>query len=123
MAISQNPIRTTILYGLICGLSFIPVNFGLNYIHTGPRTLCLTLFLFVAGYCVLLARRNEKPLTTVAFPLLLLFLAVFISDSMVIFFLLALIVISWIRSEICFRNPGGVRLAVELSICIESTII
>lgn len=123
MAISQYPTRTTILYGLICGFSFIPVNFALNYINTGAHALSLHLFLFVAGYTVLLSRWSRKPVPAGAFPLLLLFLTVFLANSMIAFFLLALVVLSWIRSAICFRNRGGSRLAVELLICIVAGVV
>ena len=123
MAISQNPIRTTVLYGIICGFSFIPVIAALSYVHTGLRAPCLILFLFVAGYAVLLSRWSGKPVLAGAFPLLLLFLAVFLTDSMVAFFLLALVVISWVRSGICFQDRGGRRLVVELSSCIVAGIL
>ncbi len=114
MTISQNPIRTTIFYGLICGLSFIPVYLALNYMLAGPSATCLALCLFGAGYSLLLSRWSGKPIPTIIFPLLLLFMTVFLVDSIAAFFLLSLVVISWIRSGICFRNPAGIRLAVEL---------
>lgn len=123
MKILQNPIRTTILYGLICGFTFIPVSFAFNYMFMGSRGIFLTIFLFVAGYTLFLSRWSRKPVLTSAFPLLLLFLAVFLADSPVVFYLLALVVISWIRSAICFRNSFGSRLAVESLICIAAGVV
>jgi len=39
------------------------------------------------------------------------------------FFLLALIVISWVRSGICFQKPGAIQLTAELLLCILGGIL
>ena len=44
-------------------------------------------------------------------------------DSMVLFFLLALIVMAWIRSGICYQKPGAMRLAVELLLCFLGAVL
>ena len=118
MEISQHPIRTTIFLGLICGLSFIPVNLALNYVLDGPRAAYLTLWLYAAGYSLLLSRWRKKPFLSGGFPLLLLFVASFLINSIAAFYLLSLVVISWIRSGIYFRNPCRVKLVVELLLCV-----
>ena len=48
------------------------------------------------------------------FPLMLLFLAIFLVESTTSFFLLALVVIGWIRSGICFRKRAAIRLIAEV---------
>ena len=112
MVISQHPIRTTIFFGLICGLSFIPANLALSYLLHGASVINLTLWLYAAGYALLLSRWSKKPILSAGFPLLLLFVTSFLVDSITAFYLLSLVVISWIRTAICFRNSGGVKLVV-----------
>ena len=118
MIISQHPIRTTLFFGLICGLSFIPVNLTLNYVLPGPRVIYLTLWLYAAGYSLLLSRWSKKPILSSGFPLLLLFVTSFLVDSIAALYLLSLVVISWIRSGLCFRNPCRIKLVVELLLCV-----
>jgi len=118
MIISQHPIRKTIIFGLICGLSFIPANLALNFLLPGPNATYLTLWLYAAGYSLLLSRWSKKPVLSGGFPLLLLLVTSFLVNSVAAFYLLSLVVISWIRSGICFRNPGGIKLVVELLLCV-----
>ncbi len=118
MITSQHPIRTTLFFGLICGLSFIPFNIALGYLLPGSRPMCLTLWLSVAGYSLLLSRWRKKPILSSGFPLLLLFVMSFLVSSLAAYYLLCLVVLSWIRSEICFPNPEGRKLIVELLLCI-----
>ena len=117
MLISQHPIRTTIFFGLISGLSFIPTNIALSYLLHGASVINLTLWLYAAGYALLLSRWSKKPVLSAGFPLLLLFVTSFLVDSIAAFYLLSLVVISWISTAICFQNAGGVKLVVELLFC------
>ncbi len=118
MKISKNTIRTTLIFGLICGLVFIPANLALNYVLPGPSAIYLTLWLYTAGYSLLLGRWSKKPLLYSAFPLLLLLVTSFLVDSITAFYLLSLVITSWIRSGIYYRNPCWIRLVVELLICV-----
>jgi hypothetical protein len=118
MIISQHPIRTTLFFGLICGLSFIPANLALNYVLPGQSGIYLTLWLYAAGYSLLLSRWSKNPFLSSGFPLLLLFVTSFLVDSIASFYLLSLVVISWIRSGICFRNPCRIKMVVELLLCV-----
>ena len=122
MVISQHPIRTTLFFGLICGLFFIPANLALNYLVNGPSVINLTLWLCVSGYSLLLCRWRKQPLLSAGFPLLLLLVTSFLVDSIPAFYFLSLVVISWIRSEICFQNPGAITRLVELLLCILGVI-
>ena len=119
----KHPIRKTIFYGLACGLSFVPLSFTLNALISWPSAVGLTLWLFIAGYAVLLNLWSNKIQISTAFPLLLLLPAIFLIDAMVLFFLLALIVIAWIRSGICFQKPGALGLAVELLLCFIGAVL
>ena len=118
MVISLHPVRTTIVFGLICGLSFIPANLALNYLLPGQNVNCLILWLYAAGYSLLLSRCSKRPFVCSGFPLLFLFVMSFMVNSIAAFYLLSLVVISWIRSGICFRNPCGIKLVVELLLCV-----
>ena len=118
MVISQHPIRTTIFFGLLSGLSFIPANLALNLVLHGPSVFNLILWLYAAGYSLLLSRWSNKPILSSGFPLLLLFVTSFLVDSIAAFYLLSLVAISWIRSGICFQNPCGIKMVVELLLCV-----
>ena len=48
------------------------------------------------------------------FPLLILLPAIFLNNSVVLFFILALIAAGWIRSGICYPKTGAKGIAVEL---------
>jgi len=119
----KHPIRKTIIYGLLCGLSFVPIVLTLGTVMTWSSAFCLALWLFISGYAILLSRWSNTALISIVFPLLLLVPTIFLVNSSVLFFLLALIVISWVRSGICFQKPGAIRLAVELLLCILGGIL
>jgi len=115
----KHPIRNTILYGLVCGLSFIPLSLMLSAFLPWPQAFCLTLWLFLAGYAILLNIWGKKIQISTVFPLLLLLPAILLIDSIVLFFILALMITSWIRSGICFQKPGARGIAVELLLCFS----
>jgi hypothetical protein len=83
----------------------------------------LTIWLFLAGYAFLLSRLSKKSFLAVVFPLLLLFMAIFIVESVTYFFLFALAIISWIRSGICFQKPVGIRLMMEILLSFAGGIL
>ena len=119
---SQHPIRATILFGLICGLSFIPANLVLNVVLDGPNVICLTLWLYAAGYSLLMSHWRKQSNQSIVFPLLLLFVLSFQVDSIASFFLIFFVVIGWVRSGICFRVPCGKKLLVELLLFVLGAI-
>ena len=123
MKILKHPIRNTIFYGLFCGLSFVPLSLTLNAFISWSSAICLTLLLFLAGYTILLNLWGNKFQISTVFPLLLLIPAIFLTDAITVFFILALMVISWIRSGICFQKPGVSGLAVELLLCFLGAIL
>ena len=114
MNVSKHPIRNTIFYGIVCGLFFVPLSLFLNAFIMWPGAVGLTLWLFIVGYAFLLSHWGNKRFRSTVFPLLILVPTFFLSDSMVLFFILALIIIGWIRSGICYQRPGVMGLAVEL---------
>jgi hypothetical protein len=119
----KHQIPKTLAYGLVCGLSFVPLSLTLNAFFVWSSAVCLTLWLFLAGYAILLSHWRKKAIIASVFPLLLLVPTIFLSDSMVLFFILALMVISWIRSGICYQRPGVMGLAVELLLCFLGAVL
>lgn len=113
MKIMKCPVAATIGFGLICGLSFIPLCLGLNVIVSRPNAFCLTIWLFAAGYSILLKSWSSQQSSAIVFPMLVLLLTVFLVDSTAAFFLLMLAVTGWIRSGICFPEKRGLKLAIE----------
>jgi len=117
MKILQRPVLTTILFGLVCGISFIPLNLVFATIFFGPGAICLTLWLFTAGYALLLCRWSQRKLISVSYPLLFLFFTVLLVQSPGVFFFQALLILSWIRSGICFPEHRGIKFGVEMLLC------
>jgi hypothetical protein len=120
---SKHPIRNTIFYGLVCGLAFMPVALTLNTLIPWSRAVGLTLWVFIAGYALLLNSGGKKFQISTVFPLLLLLAVIFLTRSMVLFFISALIVSSWIRSGICYPKSGVKVLAVELMLCLIGAVL
>jgi len=119
MKILQRPVLTTVFFGFFCGISFIPLNLVLNTLFFRSHAICLSLWLFTAGYAILLCRWSRQKLMSVSYPVLFLFLTVFLVQSIDAFYFLALAVISWIRSGLCYQEHGRrIRLVVELLICV-----
>ena len=110
----KHPIRYTMFYGLICGLSFVPLSLVLNAFIPWSQALCLLLWFFLTVYALVLNFWCQKFQISTAFPLLLLLPVIFMIDSLILFFILALIVTSWIRSGICYQESGVRGLAMEL---------
>ena len=123
MKLIKHPIRNTIIYGLTCGLSFIPLSLMLNAFLPWPQAFCLTLWLFLAGYALLLNLWGNKIYLSTAFPLLLLLPVIFLIDSITLFFILALMVAGWIRSGICYQKPGVKGITVELLLCLLGAVL
>ena len=118
MKISRRPMIATILYGLMCGVVFIPVSVVLSYMISWPEAFRLTIWSYVALYGLLLTRWGKRNPISIVFPLLTLFIFVFWGNSTSAFLLLALGILSWIRSGICFRKPLVQMLGVELLVSI-----
>ena len=114
MKTSHRPIRSTIFLGLICGLSFIPLNLALGHMFSASHAICGTFWLFLAAYSFMLSRWSRGAPLVCVFPLILLFAAIFLVDAINSFFIFALAVIGWIRSGICLQKFGGRGLMTEL---------
>jgi len=111
------PIRSTIIWGVVGGLFYIPLCAAFNLFVSWPVGLQLTLWALLAGYGVFLTRWSAVPLRSIGLPLLLLFTAVIFIRSTPVFLFLAFAMLGWIRSGICFKKkPVVKRLAVEVAL-------
>jgi len=111
---SNRPVRTTIFFGLICGLVFLAS--GLFFERTVFWSIFfrLSLFAFLSAYAFMLASWSGKKRISVIFPLLFLFVFNFAQNSNSAFLLLCLGILSWIRSGICFQNAFSKSLGAEI---------
>jgi hypothetical protein len=118
MDAGMRPFRTTLIFGGICGLVWIPLEWLFGAPGFRPFFFRLAVFGCVAVYALLLARWGNKRRRAVLFPLLLLFLFLFSNGSTGAFLLLALGLLSWIRSGICFEHTMPRALFAELGLSI-----
>jgi hypothetical protein len=123
MKITQRPIRTTVFFGLICALLFIPLSIGLCSIMSWPMAVNMILWSYLAIYGVLLTRWGEKSALSILFPLVLLLIIIFVVKSNSAFLLFALAIFSWIRSGICFQKPFSRVLLMELFLTLGGTVL
>jgi hypothetical protein len=111
------PIRTTIVWGLIGGLIYIPLDTGIGLIVLWPADLQLTLWALLVGYGAFLTRWSSMPLRSIGVPFLLLLTAAVFVQSRSVFLFSAIAVLGWIRSGICFKKkPLVMRLAAEIGL-------
>ena len=87
---SDHPLRITLLFALVSGLSMIPASLIFESPFARSAAIGLTLWLLVAAYGWLLARWGKKRPMLLFFPLLLLFLSVFTTRSTALFLPIAL---------------------------------
>jgi hypothetical protein len=118
MNISRRPMFTTIIYGLLAGTSFIPMVMVMSSLFHWTAAFRLAIWLVLAGYLVILTRWARVSLLSIIFPLLLLLLLVFWGDTNSAFLFLALGVLSWVRSGICFQGGLLKSLVTEVALCL-----
>lgn len=123
MKITRRPMLATILFGLVCGVFFIPVSMLVGYIVYWPMAFRLVIWSYLALYGFLLTRWGKVSPISILFPVLILFVFVFWGHSSSAFLLLALGILSWIRSGICFQGPLFKTLGTELFVCIGGGVL
>lgn len=109
----SKPVRTTIVFGLISGIVMYPAVMLLAPIVGWSAAVKLTLWGNLAFYALLLARWGHAATLGILFPLALLLGAALWPPTHAGFFLLALGVLSWIRSGICFTGAPLRGLTAE----------
>lgn len=110
----NRPTRTTIVYALASGFLVVPTAMLLSpYLHWATA-FKMTLWADLAVYAVLLARWGRARLLPVIFPLALLLGTALWPRTYTGFFFLAVGVLCWVRSGICFQGAPLRALAAEL---------
>ena len=111
------PVRTTIVYGMISAMVVWPAA-GLLAAPLGWATAFrLMLWAILSGYALVLVRWSGRRLTAPLIPLALLLGTALWSDVYGAFFCMALGVLAWIRSGICFDStPLRAVIAETLTI-------
>lgn len=123
MKITPRPMVFTIFFGLICGLLFVPITFALSSFLYWPVTFCLTIWVYLTLYLFLLTRWGKVSPLSVVFPLLLLLMAVFLENSETTFLFLAMGILSWVRSNICFQGGLLGKLGAELALSLGGGVL
>ncbi len=111
------PVGATVIYGLICGLLYIPLAGALFRYLPWYLGMELIAWACLAVYGLLLARWSNISLASVSFPLGLLGIPILFGESLLVFFLLALAILSWIRSSLCYRLPFFRAIVAETALC------
>jgi hypothetical protein len=117
----NKPIRTTLIFGFLSAVCFIPLSSIPHYWHW-QITYKLSILITLALYSVLLCRWSRTPLVTILFPLLLFLGVALWSHTHFGFLLLTLAVFSWIRSGICFKNVSIRALIAEILTMAGGTV-
>lgn len=118
MKTTAQPIRSTMVFGLICGLLLIPLAVGLSYVVSWSIALCIIFWGYLSAYSYMLTNWSKKSFLLNIFPLLLVLVAIFWTDSISAFLLIALGVFSWIRSGICYPKHFIRRLFAEIALSL-----
>lgn len=102
---NRSPMRATIVFGLSCGLLFVPGLYVFRPLFGNPLAFRLLIWLGLAGYGLFLTGWGEVRRVSLLFPLGMAAAMAFIAPTPEIFLLLSLVTLAWIRSGVSF--PGG----------------
>jgi hypothetical protein len=110
-----HPIRSTVVFGGLGAVANLLIRCaGLSHpLPGGAPPFCL-IWMLVAGYSLLLIRWRKVSSARIVFPLLMLGLAGLTATRGTLgSILLALLVLSWVRTGICYRSPLTVGVLRE----------
>ena len=111
----RKPVRTTILYGIVCGLTFIPSVLLLDTVLPRALAIQFTVLLDLLFYGLILCRWGGRSALEVLFPLSLLAVFGLFGSSHPVFLALALIVFAWMRSGINATGAFNVWRPVSIN--------
>ena len=117
------PVRATILWGLLGAILYLPAGLLLHFRLTWPLGDWLFLWALLAGYSLMLSRWASKPVSSIALPLIILLVAALLLHSAATMGYVALGILAWIRSGICFtqRRPA-MRFAAEIGLGMGASL-
>ena len=108
----STPVLTTILYGFAAALFFIIGLMLMVKIMAWPLAFRLVIWIIILGYSYLLVSWSGKRSAQIIFPQLILLAAALWSNSIVFFFVLAILVLGWIRHR-CFLKSSVKAILAE----------
>ena len=98
----SKPVRTTIVFALVSGAFVVPAAVLMSPYWSWPAVFKIMIWSDLTLYALLLCRWSRTPLGQLAFPLAILLATALWPNVYWGFFMLAMGVLSWIRSGICF---------------------
>ena len=110
----NKPIRTTVVFALISGFLALPLSELLGRYGSYPAVLKWVLWMDLAIYALLLVRWSRTRTLSILFPLALLLGVAFWPNTWVGFYAIALGVLCWVRSGICYNGTPFRALTAEL---------
>jgi hypothetical protein len=114
---------TTVIYGLLCGITFTPLVMVLGYALHSPVAFRLTIWVYLAGYLGFLIRWAGKDLRSILFPVLFLLFLAFWTGSTTAFLFMALGTLSWVRTGICSQGGLLKSLATEAVLSLGGGVL
>jgi hypothetical protein len=110
----NTPIRTTVVFALVSGILMLPLTRLLGFSDSYPVAFKCLIWLDLAVYSLLLARWSRTRRSLVLFPMALLLGAAFWPRAGSGFLVLALGILCWVRSGICYGGTPIRALTAEL---------
>jgi len=117
MNADHRPVRTTILLGGMGALAWIVADGVIGGYWAWPLIAFGIIWFMSASYAVALVRWSGGGILASVFPLLVLGVLGVVMPRSGLAFGMALVVLSWIRSGICFPRSPLVSLFRELILC------
>jgi len=117
MKSTQHAVRLTISFGLAAGILFGPLHYLLTIFIGHYQAMGLVLGLCLGGYGLLLTAWGRKNPAITLLPALLPVLAVTVGLPLDTFLLLALAILAWMRSGLCFPRSLPAAIGIELLLC------
>ena len=105
------PVRSTILYGFVVALLFMPAVIVMGKIMVWPLAFRLAIWAIILGYSYLLVSWSGEGAVKIIFPQLILLAAALWSNSIVFFLVLAILVLGWIRQRSFMKSSVKALLA------------
>jgi hypothetical protein len=110
----NKPIRTTVVFALVSGFLALPLAELLGRFGGYPTAFKWVLWMDLALYALLLARWSRTRPLSILFPLAMLLGTAFWPGTRIGFYALALGVLCWVRSGICYSGTPLRALTAEL---------
>ena len=117
MTSKRSPAAVTIGLGLVFGLLFIPMVEGFAVLLPHPLPVRLTVWLCLAVYAMFLARWSGTSGMRAVFPLFLMGVVQFAVGAQAVFWCLALVTLSWLRSGVAFPDGPLKTITKEALVC------